>query len=73
LADTNTQVTTLYPDYIATEIDKDFKDRPTAMLGGPDKAPPAEPLDKFICDAMAGLEDKRDGKPANEVAIGDFP
>ncbi|KAH8811204.1 putative short chain dehydrogenase [Xylogone sp. PMI_703] len=73
LADTNIQVTTLCPGYIATEIDKDFKDRLTAMLGGPDKAPPAEPLDKFIRDAMVGLDEKRDGEPVNEVAIGDFP
>ncbi|RFU25925.1 hypothetical protein B7463_g10413, partial [Scytalidium lignicola] len=73
LADTNIQVTTLCPSYVATELDKEFKDKLLALLGGPDKAPPATSLDDFIKDAMIGLDEKKGGKPVNEVAVGAFP
>ncbi|KAI9694124.1 MAG: hypothetical protein M1822_003395 [Bathelium mastoideum] len=68
LAGTPIIVTELAPPYVDTDFDKNFRTQVNEVMG--DHALVPMPLKEFTDQAYAGLEDRSEGKPKNEVAIG---
>ena len=66
-------MTDVAPPYVDTELDKDFRDRLIAALGGPEKALRPTPLDEFLDATMKELDAVEDGKPKKEISVGPFP
>ena len=71
LADTNINVVEVFPPYVATELDRDFKDKMVEIMGGKTHEPMG--LEEFTGLVMEGLGEFTDGKVRSEVPIGGFP
>lgn len=57
----------LNPPYVDTELDLDSREAVGKMLG--EHAPQPMALDKYMDSAMAGLDQRTDGKPPKEVSV----
>jgi hypothetical protein len=65
LRETPIKVVEVGPPYVETELDKDFKDRMIADIGGSSNVPKAMALDAFLHEVMHGVQA---GK--HEVGVG---
>jgi uncharacterized oxidoreductase len=60
LRQTPIKVVEVRPPYVETELNKDFKDRMIADMGGPSNMPKAMALDAFLDEIMHGFQASKD-------------
>ena len=68
LADTSVNVVELAPPYVDTELDASHREMVGKMMGP--GAPDPMPLNEYLDDAIGKLDQRVDGKPLKEVAVG---